>query len=708
MARWMVGIDIGGTFTDVAAMEVETRRVSITKVPSIPSDPSLAVVAGLRSFFEHEPEARASEIQFFAHGTTVATNALLELKGAKAGLLITQGFRAVYELRGGTRPVGADVIDSFYQKPPPLVPQRLTEEIPGRMAYDGTEVEPLDEDAVRTAAGRLRERGVNSIAVCYLFSFMNPEHERRTAEIIEDEHPGCRVSLSSSVLPVIREYQRLSTTVLDAYVGPVMESYVGKISGRLRGVGLTTEQMFIMQSNGGLMRLDVAARYPNQTLLSGPAAGVVFGAGIGRLCQQPNVVTFDMGGTSTDVSVITGYAYQESRQGRISGQDVGTPMIEIRTLGAGGGTIAWIGPDGLLKTGPHSAGADPGPACYGRGGLEPTVTDANVVLGYLNPDKLAGGGQLAADPTRAAEVIRARVAEPLGLSLEQAALGIVRVVNVAMEVGLRLSLVERGLDQRKFALVAFGGAGPLHAGQVARNVGIPTVIVPPSPGLSCAMGLLQTDVKHHFIRSHLAPLASVPAAELDGLFCQLEERALREAQEEGFSTDQLELHRELDLRYPYQGYELTVPCPWKPLRDPDKERLRDAFDHLHQQVYATAAKDEGPEIVNVRVISQSKIPHLSLPRLASGGRGAEHALSGQRPALFDETAGYQPVPAYARQRLLAGNTIEGPAIVEQFDSTTVLLPGQSAEVDAFGSLVIGTQPGGRPAEHAPRAAEVGV
>ncbi|HLY67927.1 MAG TPA: hydantoinase/oxoprolinase family protein [Chloroflexota bacterium] len=683
----MVGIDIGGTFTDVAATEVGTGRTTITKVPSIPDDPSLAVVAGLDSFFQSEPEVKPADIRFFAHGTTVATNALLEENGATAALLITRGFRAVYELRGGQRPSGSDLIDSFYQKPKALIPQRLTAEIPERLAYDGSEVEPLDEQAVRRAVRDFRDRGVNSIAVCYLFSFMNPAHEQRTAEIIVEEHPGCRVSLSTVVLPLIREYQRISTTALDAYVGPVIEGYLRRIAGRLRELGLTTEQLFIMQSNGGLMRIDVAARYPNQTLLSGPAAGVVFGASIGQLSDQSNVVTFDMGGTSTDISVMAGNAYQETRQGQINGQDIGTPMIQIRTLGAGGGTVAWLGPDGLLKAGPQSAGADPGPACYARGGVEPTVTDANVVLGYLDPSKFAGG-KLDIDPGLSAKAIRERVGQPLGMALEQAALGIVRVVSVNMEVGLRLSFIERGLDPRRFALVAFGGAGPVHACRVARNVGIPTVVIPPFPGISCAMGLLQTDVKHYFLQSHMASLGGVPAAELNALFANLEDQARREASEEGFAREEVELHRQLDLRYPHQGYELTVACPAEPLQDEDKQGIRRSFDRLHEQVYGTAAADEMPEIVNVRVLSVSKVPRLELRQLREGGCSPDAALRGHRPALFEEDAEYVDTPIYQREALLAGNVIDGPAIVEQFDSTSIILPKQQARVDAYGNLIV--------------------
>lgn len=687
MPNWIVGIDIGGTFTDVATMDVETGRLRITKVPSIPMDPSQAVVSGLQSLFETDPEIQAAHVGFFAHGTTVATNALIESKGAKAGLLITRGFRAIYQLRGGSRPAGSDLIDSFYEKPVGVVPQHFTEEVGGRILFDGSELEPLDEESVRNAIRKLRRLGINSIAVCYLFSFMNSNHEERTEKIIHEEHPECRVSLSSVVLPVIREYQRISTTVLDAYVGPVVESYLNALSGRLRESGIVTERMFIMQSNGGLMRIDVAAGYPNQTLLSGPAAGVVFGSNLGEITDERNVVTFDMGGTSTDISVMPGRVYQETRQGKISDQDIGTPMIQIRTLGAGGGTIAWIGPDGLLKCGPRSAGASPGPACYGQGGTEPTITDANLVLGYLNPQYFIGG-RITIDPGLSEQAIAKRIAEPLGMNLQDAVLGIIRVVNVNMEVGLRLSFVEKGLDPRKFALVAFGGAGPLHAARVARNLGIPKVIVPAYPGISSAMGLLQTDVKHQYLKSRMVSLLNLSEEEANSLFDGLVERARDEAHNEGFDLNEVELLHQLDLRYPYQGYELTVTCPNNTFQEGNKQATREAFDRLHKQVYGTSAPEEVPEVVNVRVTSISHVPKLKLPEFKAGGVSPEVALAGKRPVRFEEYEKYRETPVYRRAELLTGNRIEGPAIVEQLDSTTVILPRQTAAVDRYGSLVI--------------------
>jgi N-methylhydantoinase A len=689
MPLWRVGIDIGGTFTDVVGMEIGTGKVLVTKVPSIPADPSRAVASGLQNLMETHPEIAAQDIDFFAHGTTVATNATIEGKGAKAGLLITKGFRAIYDMRGGNRPMGPDLIDTHWRKPTGLVPQKMTHEVGGRLAFDGQELEPLDEAAVRDAARKLRDAGANSIAVCYLFSFIDSRHEQRTAEIIREEHPAARVSLSSTVLPLIREYLRLSTTVLDAYVGPVVANYLRNITGRLRDCGLRTPKLFIMQSNGGLMQIDIATEYPNQTLLSGPAAGVVFGAGLGKLINEPNIVTFDVGGTSTDISVLFKGSYQETRHGRIHDQDIGTPMIQIRALGAGGGTIAHIGPDGLLKGGPQSAGADPGPACYGHGGKNPTVTDANIVLGYLNPNNFVGG-RFKIVPELAAEAITERIAKPLNMTLQQAALGIIRVVCTNIEVGLRLSFVERGLDPRMFALLAFGGGGPVLGTRVAKDIGIPRVIVPPYPGISCAMGLLQTDVKHVYLQTRLASLAKVSMDELNAIFTQLEVRARREATQEGFDPGAIRLQRQLDLRYPFQGYELTIDCKNEPLAEGNRATTRADFDRVHKEVYGTAATGEIPDIVNVRVMSVAEVAKLDLPRVAEGARNPRAVA--RRNVLFDERDGYVDTPIYDRAGLGAGAAIVGPAIVEQLDSTTVILPGQRAEVESYGNIMIAIQP----------------
>jgi N-methylhydantoinase A len=682
MAEWMVGVDTGGTFTDLVAFAPLTGELRTIKVPSVPADPSSAVINALDELFRNGLAPR--EIGFLVHGTTVATNAVLESAGVRAGLLITRGFRAVYEARGWVRPDPIELLDTFFRKPPLLVPQSRTEEIPERMDYRGTVLEPLDEQAVRAAARRLKARGVQAVAVCYLFSFRNPLHEERTAEILAEEEPAWRISLSSRVLPVIREYPRLSTTVVDAYVGPIMERYLVNLDRRLKERGITTPQIFLMQSNGGLMRITMGARFPNQTLTSGPAAGVVAGAALARGTGRRNFVTLDIGGTSTDISVIADARPSETSSGRIAGQDIGTPMLAVHTLGAGGGTVAWIGRDGLMKVGPQSAGAVPGPACYGRGGTAPTVTDANLILGALGTKSVLGG-RMALDRTFAEQAIM-DIARPLGLDLVTAAAGIVKIVNTNMAVDLRLAFQSRGEDPRRFALLAFGGAGPLHAAYLARDLGIPEVVVPLHPGLTSAMGLLQTDVRHLYLRSAVGLLSSYSVDEINAIFAELRRRATDDVSEEGLDVTELRLKQQIDLRYLHQGYHLTVDGPDGEITQTHKQPIKAAFDDLHRRTYGASAPEEDAELVTLRVVSEVPVPHLRLPRIAAG-RVAD-ARIGERP-LYDLTsAEFANAYVYDRARLGADDRIAGPAIVEQYDSTTVVLPGQALTVDDFGNLLI--------------------
>ena len=683
MASWLVGVDTGGTFTDLIAFETSSGAMRRAKVPSVPGDPSVAVLDALAKLFAEG--VKPAEISLFVHGTTVATNALLEGKGVRTGLMITRGFRAVYEARGWSQPRGSDLLDPFYRKPPLLAPQWLTEEVTGRLDFEGKVVTPLDEAALRQSVRRLKEKGVDAIAVCFLFSFLNPAHEQRAAQIIAEEAPDTRISLSSNVLPVIREYPRLSTTVIDAYVGPKIADYLLRLERRLVEAGLVTPQLFLMQSNGGLMRISLGARHPNQTLLSGPAAGVIAGAELARVAKRSHVVTFDMGGTSTDISVIAEGRVLETTQGQIAGQDIGTPMLRVRTLGAGGGTIAWIGKDGLLKVGPESSGSQPGPACYGRGGERPTVTDANLVLGMLSGETLLAG-TLRLDEARAQRAV-ASIAQPLGLDVVQGAAGILRIVNTQMAVDLRLALQEQGQDPRKFALVAFGGAGPLHAATLARSVGIPTVLVPSFPGLNCAFGMLQTNVRHSYLRSEVGVLSRFPASRINELFAGLEAQAFAEAETEGFQRGQLKLTRLLDLRYPHQGYTLPVACP-PGLSDDGRAGIKRAFDAEHAQVYGQSAPKEDAEIVTFRLQSEIDVPRLELPRVAPGTGGVERAMKGARKLYDIDGQRFVDAKIFDRARLGAGDSFAGPAIVDQFDSTCVVLSGQTASVDASGILVI--------------------
>jgi N-methylhydantoinase A len=681
----MVGVDTGGTFTDLIAVERETRALRLAKVPSSPGDPSEAVRRALDRLFA--TGVAPGEVTLFVHGTTVATNALLEGQGAKAGLLITKGFRAVYEARGWSQPKGADLLDTHYRKPPLLVPQHLTAEVDERLDYRGDVLTPIDETSLRQAVRRLASEGVDAIAVCFLFSFLNPAHEQAAARVVASEAPGCRLSLSSTVLPVIREYPRLSTTVIDAYVGPRIERYLVRLEERLGAAGIVSPQLYLMQSNGGLMRIALGARHPNQTLLSGPAAGVVAGTALAQLTGRRNVVTFDMGGTSTDISVIADGRVLETTEGEIAGQDIGTPMLKVRTLGAGGGTIAAIGKDGLLKVGPRSAGAEPGPACYGKGGTEPTVTDANLVLGALSSGTLLAG-TLRLDEAAARRALEGRIGAALGLDAVGAAKGILRIVNTQMAVDLRLALQEQGQDPRKFALVAFGGAGPLHAAYLARSVGIPTVLVPPYPGLNCAMGMLQTAVRHSYLRSEMGVLSRFPWARMQDLFAALERDALAEAKEEGFAPAEVRLTRLVDLRYPHQGYTLAVQCPAHLSGDEDKAQLKRDFDALHGRVYGQSAPREDAEIVTFRVQSEIDVPQLELKRLEPGDGRVERARTGERRLYDVDTNEAVSAAIYDRAKLKPGDTVVGPAVIEQFDATTLVLGGQAATLDLYGILAL--------------------
>jgi len=686
---WMIGIDTGGTFTDVIALDRSSGELRTLKVPSTPHDPSEAVLNGVRAFLAEQADVKPADIAFFAHGTTVATNAVIERKGARTGLLITRGTNAVYLARMSRQPAPQEMLNANFRKPAMLVPARRTREIGERLEHDGSELHPLPEAEVRAAVRNLVDvHEVDSLAVCFLFSFMSPAHEREARRLIAEAAPGVRVSLSSDILPVIREYRRLTTTVLDAYVGPTLEGYLKHLGDGLKELGVVTPQVFIMQSNGGLMSIDVASTNPVQTLLSGPAAGVISGRFLSRITGCPNVVTFDVGGTSTDVATIVDGEITETTEGSVAGHDCAVPMNEIGTIGAGGGTIARVGADGRLHVGPDSAGAAPGPVCYGRGGEEPTVTDADLVLGFLDPDRFLGG-RLKLDIEAASRAIETKIAKPLGLSLREAAAGIVSVANSSMESELRLNLMSRGLNPGDFALVAIGGAGPVHGSMVALSTGIRTVIVPPYPGLGSAMGLLLTDIKHTYLLSSPHLLASYDCVRMNEVFETLQARAEVEAQAEGTSLETLTCTRILELRYVGQGYELPVTCPAETLRDADKPAILESFHELHERIFGHSARESAVEVVNFRIDSLAPLPKLELPeREPAEGTGPERALITVKPVYFGRGEVGTPTPFYDRARLHAGDRFPGPAIIEQPDSTTVVLAEQQIEVDRYGNLIL--------------------
>jgi N-methylhydantoinase A len=683
MPRYRVTVDTGGTFSDFVYLDEETGEVSIAKIPSTPDDPSRAILAGVETLLARG--VPSAEISYFCHGTTVGTNALLEGKGVRTGLLMTEGFRGIYPVGEQARPYGTAIFDVMYDKPPMLVPQRLTGEVKERVDFRGHVLRPLDESALRETARELKANDIESLAVCLLFSFLHPQHEARVREIVLDEIPDCSISLSSEVLPQIREYYRLSTTVINAYLQPILTRYIAQLDRRLSGAGIATRQKYIMQSNGGMATFAAASQRAVTTVLSGPAGGVIAGALAGRATGFRNIITFDMGGTSCDVALIRDGEPLISGRGKIEGRDLAVPMLDINTVSAGGGTIAEVDRFGVLKVGPHSAGAAPGPACYGHGGEAPTITDCNLVLGYLSEDNFLGG-KMRLDSGKARSAIESKIAQPLGLGVAQAADGVVRIIDVKMEEAIKAISTMRGHDLRDFMLLAFGGAGPVHASRIARDLGMAGVIVPLYPGVFSAIGLLMSDVKHDYVQSKLMPISAATPAGVNAMFEGLSARAMEELRRDGFSPDRIRVERSLDMRYAGQGYEIAVPCPMDPLEADGLGQLRLAFDQRHKTMFGHAAPEEPVEIVSYRVRGTGLVPHLELPRFEPGGTTLADALRENRRVRFDGTD--VDCPIYQRERLDVGLTVAGPAILDQFDCTTVVCPGQVARVDEWKNLIV--------------------
>jgi len=689
-ARYRLGVDVGGTHTDLVLLDVATGALRVEKVPSTPDNPAIGVLNGITNFVRSGVPAEA--IDFFAHGTTIATNALLEMRGAKVGLLITKGYRAVQEIQNQAR--DGNLFDYFYSKPEPIAPQSLTREIPERCDYQGNVLVPLDCEAVSSAARELRSAGVQSIAICYLFSFMNPAHEEETRKLVEAECPGIAVSLSCEVLPRLREWPRLSTTLVNAYLEPVLVGYIAHLNAGLDRAGITTPQRFLMQSNGGVMPFTaaIAGGKTVHTLLSGPAAGAQASAHLARAESglALDLVTLDMGGTSADIAFIEGGAPLEVTEGVISRRQIDVPALDMTTISAGGGSIAAVDGGGFLVVGPHSAGADPGPACYGRGGERPTVTDADLACGFLNPDYFLGGAQKL-DLAAAQAALQRHVAEPLNTGVIEAAAGIRRIVDIRMADEVRVFAAKRGVDLASFTLLPFGGAGAVHAAAVAEELGMRRILVPPRPGAFSALGLLCTDVVHDYVRSELRPLSDVTADHAEATFAGLEAKARGELADEGMNAADAGWWRELDLRYAGQGYELRTPLHGLYVGRIDAATLKDArhrFDERHAQIHGHAAKDRPVEIVSYRLRVRVAVPKYE-PHAEPPGAPSQAApdRKGERTVYFDGATG-MPAALYEWDALDVGMTLAGPAIIEQFDATTVIPALWRAEVDRYRNLIL--------------------
>jgi N-methylhydantoinase A len=697
-----VGVDIGGTFTDLVLLAEDGRLVR-RKLLTTPADYGQAVVAGTGGLLEELglPPDRLGEL---VHGTTVATNAVLERRGARTGLLTTEGFRDVLELRRIRSP---ELYDLFYQKPPPIVPRRHRLEVRGRLDRHGRETTPLDLAGAERALARLAADGIESVAICLINAYVNPAHERAISQLARQRFPDLELSLSSSVLPEIREYERTSTTVINAFLMPVIRRYLQDLLDQLGRVGISAP-LLIMQSNGGIMPAPAAQERPIHIIESGPAAGVIASAFLARKLGLPDVLTFDMGGTTAKASIIEdgqlsqtpeyevgGGISLTSRLIRGGGYALRVPVIDIAEVGAGGGSIVWIDPGGSLQIGPQSAGAVPGPVCYGRGGSQPTVSDANLALGYLNPDFLVGG-ELRLEAEAARRALRDQVAGPLGLSLEAAAYGVHLVANSNMIRAVRAVSSQRGRDPRGFTLFAFGGSGPVHAVELARSLDMQRVVVPISPGLFSAFGLLFADLEHHYVQTFFRPTRALDLAELNARLTDLEQQARATLGAEGYPSERIGLRRQADLRYAGQSFELTVPLEAGQLDQAAVERLREAFGLEHQRTYGHRGEPDQPiDLVNLRLTAAGLPLRPRLPadeQLRRAGRplGSGRA-AGSRLAYFGPY-GALATPVVERAALADG-VQAGPLIVEEYDATTVVPPGCTAGLDAWGNIVIEIGPG---------------
>ena len=671
-----IGVDIGGTFTDIVALDGE-GRLALAKVPSTPKDLLDGIGAAVGKVLALAG-APPGDVERFIHGTTVATNAVLEQKGAVTAVLTTEGFEDVLEMGRQKRSRMYD-LEMDPETPSFLAPGRRRVGIRERLDARGAVLVPLDEGQVRAAVQTLRAQGVQAIAVCYLFSFVNPAHERRTRELCAEIAPEISVSLSSEVDPTFREYERLCVTAFDAYLGPVVKRYLAGLADTLRGLGIRAVPL-IMRSRGGIVSAALAARQPVTLFLSGPAGGVI---GAGWAAERSGVrdfVSLDMGGTSNDVAVVRSGAPLLASEGSIGPYPVRTPMVDVNTIGAGGGSIAWIDAAGGLRVGPRSAGAEPGPACYGRGGDAATVTDASVVLGYLNPERFAGGA-LTLDVGAAERAVGA-IGRRLGVDTITAAAGIHRVINARMADQIRLVTIKRGYDPRQFSLVVLGGAGPVHGAALAAEMGMAEVLVPEAPGVLAAFGLLAAAIEHHHARTLQARTDVADLAAVNRCLAELDAAGRARMHEEGVAAADVHVAYTADMRYVGQAYELEVPiaAPVAAERVPD---IVAAFHAVHERVYGYARTQQTVEFVNFRAVHTYRLPRPVVRPSAQAHGRLDDARVGERRAYFD---GFVSAAIYERARLPLGARLAGPAIVEQMDTTTVIPPGVTAVVDDAGNL----------------------
>ena len=689
-SRYRIGIDVGGTFTDVVLISNQTGDVSVVKVLNRHEDRAETVVEGIERLLE-EAGVEPSEIDWISHGTTITTNAVIERKGAKTALITNKNFRDILEIGRFARP--AELIYRVHEdKPAPLVPRFLRLGVSCRIDRQGDVVTELDEQELAQAIATIGDEEVESVAVCFLFSFLNSSHEERVRERLGAALPNLDIVLSSEILREFREFPRTATTVFAAYVAPVLRAYISGLVGRLADRGITCP-LYIFQSNGGMAQPDIVMRNPALTLLSGPAGAVV---GAAQLCGQAgyrDLITMDIGGTSLDVCLIRGSVAEATTTREIDMFPVGIPMLDVHTIGAGGGSIVRVDDVGRVKVGPDSMGARPGPACYGLGGDQATLTDINLLMGLLDPTTFANG-EVPLDKVRAQAAIAEQVARPLGVDPAIAAVGVYQVATNQIAEAVRTVTVERGSDPRDYALVAFGGGGPLHAAAVARELGLGQIIVPRHPGLFSARGIATADFNHDYIQSVVRPIAEVAASDVKTTVAALDRQAASDLAAEGIAAERHQMAPALDLRYLGQTTEITVPLEnsVESVSDGFAEVV-ERFHQLHERLYTYNVPDEPVELVNVRLRAVGTVDKPPIP--PSEGDGTTPVPVGERQVLLPGSASAQPVPVYKRDQLAPGAALAGPAIVEEASSTTLVLTEMNVTVDAFENMIIALPPSGQ-------------
>ena len=686
-----IGVDIGGTFTDLVVCDDASGSFAVGKTLTTPRDPSQAVEALVLETLEREG-LPANGVQQLIHGTTLVTNAVIERTGSRTALLATEGFRDSIEIRRENR---YELYDLMLEMPQPLVPRYLRFGIPQRTLADGTNLRELDTAFVEQLTRELAANGIEAIAIAFLNSFTNPAAEREARAIIQRIAPGMRVSLSSEVVPAIREFERTSTTITNVYVQDRVENYLRELQARLSRIGFIGS-LFLIISSGGIVTVDTAMRFPVRLLESGPAGGALAAASYGVACGYDDLLSFDMGGTTAKFCIIDrgqpliAHEFEVDRRYRLkkgSGLPIKLPVIEMIEIGAGGGSIARLDPMGLLKVGPDSAGAEPGPACYGLGGCEPTVTDADLVLGYLDPDYFLGG-QFRIDLSAARKAIKERIGDPLGLSLEEAAWGIHQIVNESMANAARIHTLERGKDPHHFPLFAFGGAGPVHGYRIAKALGSSVMIAPFGAGVMSAVGFLTAPLAFDFVRSWPGHIDQLDWQEVNALFSEMEAEGQALLEQSGVSPKNMRHRRVADMRYIGQGHEIQVPLPGGQLGSESAPTIINSFEEAYHHLYERLSQSVPLEIINWRITSSGPTPQVRLQAGRDEQAITQAARKGSRQAYFPELGGYHDTPVYNRYGLLPGSSFSGPAIVEERESTAIIGPDAHFRIDAQCNLIV--------------------